>query len=93
MKIGLNKVRIFLPGVSLGQTSPNGDGVSLGFGFGDTHIGTQRRRFDGLPWLWTGSKSRDLFKVAQAILDLVNKSYNGKGFPIYMLDFCCTRAV
>lgn len=55
----------------MGQTSPKGDGVSscclVGGAFGDMHIGKQRRRLDGLPWLWTGSKSRVLFRVAQAI--------------------------
>lgn len=53
-------------------TSPKGEGFCDPGLFcvdvpGETHIGMHLRRLLGRPWLCTGSNSKDLFKVAQAI--------------------------
>lgn len=67
----MTQVHNSLPGVSLGQTSAKADGGDmgslLGEEVGETHIGWHLWRLEGLPWLWTGSKSSDRFNVAQAI--------------------------
>lgn len=69
-----------LPGVSLVPTSAKGEGglaaaaaaamAAAAWADGETHIGAQRRRLLGRPWLCTGSNSRDRLRVAQAILAL-----------------------
>ena len=69
-----------LPGVRVGVTSAKGDcgsecrAVAAAALWGDTHIGTQRRRLWGrgvqVP-LWRGSNSKDLFKVTQAIVQYI----------------------
>lgn len=63
----------YLPGVSFGHISEKGEGLLsfLDVGGeldGETHIGTHLCRFEGLPWLCTGSKSKERFNVAQAIV-------------------------
>ena len=70
-------VWIYSPGVILLDTSPKGEelrGLGLlcwtGAGAeGDTHIGVHLRLLLGLPWLCTGSNSRVLLRVAQAIFN------------------------